>query len=137
MEVGKEYLFFLWEPAYVGPGYNTRGDYYAIVYQNIGLFKADSDTTETADGKTVPSTFSPYYSTAKNNESIEYVPFIEEMDEYNNIIPINKRYFAEKAEEALKSNLDRGYISQEEFDRSIEQMSQYGTVLYYTEPSEE
>ena len=61
LNVGDEYVFFLWMPKTVGTGYHTDGNYYETVYQNIGLFNTSRDSAKNADGITVPKKIDPYY----------------------------------------------------------------------------
>lgn len=105
---GTEYLFFLRKPN-VGGGFNTNDDYYDIMGVNQGLFEAQgngvysSSHGESVDISALPSTIA------------------EE-------IPDEDAYRQENLRN-LKSNLDSGFISQEEYDRMVGELDQYATII--------
>ena len=133
LNVGDEYVFFLWMPKTVGTGYHTDGNYYETVYQNIGLFNTSRDRAKNADGITVPKKIDPYYETKLNNEEYDYLRFIELMKTYNERIPINENFFAESYEGGLAANLESGFITREEYDRGMAGLRKYATIVNYFE----
>lgn len=132
LSVGEEYVFFLYTPAVSGARYNTEGDYYSIIYKNVGLFNVGEKRSGSADSESAPRKIAPYYKTELNRDELDYSAFSEKMEEYNEQIPVDEDYFLKRAQDGLKKNLDSGYISQEEYDSAMAGLEQHGEILYYT-----
>lgn len=128
LTVGEDYLFFLDKPV-SGGGYNTEGDYYYITSGSSGAYESSAETVKDERGEMVPKTFYPYETSELSKDAIDYLNFMEEIKTYNESHPVDEMYRLKRYEKDLQSNLDTGFITQEEYDRSHELIKTYATIV--------
>lgn len=151
LEQDKDYILFLYRPM-GGGGYNTEGDYYYVTggYQGVYEIVADEIIDTLDDSLEQLSVF-------KNEQQIYYNENIESLEEavaldsfqddqiakeavtleglrqelllFNLEHPANEYAYYERSLSDLKWNLDTGYISQEEYDRALEQETNYAKII--------
>ena len=133
LRVGQEYLFFLLKYAHgYGSFVENEHDYY-IVGGCIGAFTAGNETAKKEDGTEVPKYFTPYTPTSLCSDPIEYLPFLDEIAEYNETNPVDPEYHDKQYRANMEANLAEGMITQKEFDDFLSTMDTYAEILYYTE----
>lgn len=128
LTVGKDYLFFLDKPV-SGGGYNTEGDYYYITSGSSGADESSAETVKDERGEIVPKTFYPYETRELSKDAIDYLNFMEEIKTYNESHPVDEMYRLKRYEKDLQSNLDTGFITQEEYEQSHELIKTYATIV--------
>lgn len=126
LEVGQEYLLFLYQPGR-GGAYNTEGDYYYITGVNQGAFAISPETPldiATADSDVE---FVSAATDAPVNWSLRDAA--ESIQAVNEEQPADEAYVYEQAYENWQHNLDSGFITQEEFDRFVAESKVYAEVV--------
>lgn len=114
LALGDQRLFFLYQPN-MGGAYNTEGEYYYIVGVNQGVF------TE-ADGS--------YHNATELSLSLDSL-----REDLNALSPeetqaaIDPQRTYREFLENQKHNLENGTLSQEEYDRLLEEAQTYATVV--------
>lgn len=107
-EVGQDYLVFLYQPER-GGSFNTEGDYYYVLGLSQGVFAKDGDG--------------------------QYASQVGEVLDGNDLAqplndtPVDPEFFRNEYIENQKRNLENGMISQEEFDRLMENIDEYATIM--------
>lgn len=150
LEVGKEYLMFLYQLG-TGSGFNTQGDYYYINGFYQGVFEKMEQTALLSEGVSEADTPSETYFVNERFQPenavmfmdaegyIENGPtsgvvlplgeFTEVMEVFNEEVPVDPDYFRNTTLENLRGNLDNGFISQEEYDRFVAELDEYARIL--------
>ncbi|MCD8145567.1 MAG: hypothetical protein LUD79_09630 [Oscillospiraceae bacterium] len=111
LEVGDEYLLFLYKPGR-GGAYNTEGDYYYVLGQAQGCFTADSSESYVSQNGVTLTQES--LTAALSDEDLE---------------PVNVDYFREEYIANQQRNLESGFITQEEYDEMMANIDQYATIV--------
>lgn len=145
IDSGKEYLFFLYQPQ-MGGSFNTQGDYYYILGAQQGIFvkpeniklaetKANETNNEVflniaiADEEPTPKRLKEAENQAVSSDFIIEKVFEEQISAINDDTPVNVYQFKEEVERNLKTNLDNGFISQQEYDDAINGMKEYAVIV--------
>lgn len=108
MESGKEYLLFLYQPGW-GGGANTQGDYYYI----LGLTQGTFAVTE---GDMFLS---------QTGQMLSRETLLERANEY----PIDPLYFRNSYIANQKSNLETGFITQQEYEEFMALLDVYAQIV--------
>lgn len=107
-EVGQDYLVFLYQPER-GGSFNTEGDYYYVLGLCQGVFAKDGD------GQYV----------SQVGEVLDGSDLAQPLND----TPVDPEFFRNEYIENQKRNLENGMISQEEFDRLMENIDEYATII--------
>lgn len=110
LKMDESYLLFLYQPG-SGGAYNTQGDYYYVAGQIQGVFSKHGEIY-----------------TAQDYESITQEEFEAKLKEMENE-PVNESYSRDTFVRNQKSNLDSGFMSQEEYDAAMDSLDQYATIV--------
>lgn len=108
LKIGDRYLFFLSYPT-TGGGYTVDDDHISLVGGSQGLLEIKSEDRF----------YNPQLSSLETDKLLSVIndPDIEKAaDEWD---PLS----------GLKANLDSGFITQEEYDKAIEELSQYAEIV--------
>ena len=114
LDAGEEYLLFLYQPGRGGT-FNTRGDYYYVLGLPQGTFQRASSTAE-------PQASDVF--TSQTNYEISYSRILDRANEY----PVDTDYFRKEYLANQKLNLENGFITQREYQKSIENIDTYASV---------
>lgn len=109
-EKGESYLLFLYQPNR-GGSYNTQGDYYYVAGLIQGAFSRSSGG---------------FYSQDYTFVTLE--EFEKELEKLADQ-PVNEDYSRDTFIRNQKSNLESGFMSQEEYDAAMDSLDQYATIL--------
>lgn len=125
-----EVLLYLYRPGR-GSWYNTKGDYYYVVGERQGAFVLD-ETAETKDR--VESDQLDEVFVSKNHEGIiyaeaTYTEIARQVKDYTDKNPVNENIDYEITLENMKSNLESGFITKEEYDRFLLEDEIYATIV--------
>ena len=110
LEKGESYLLFLYQPG-CGGVYNTEGDYYYVLGLIQGVF------SRSAGG-----------FTAQDYTFVTLEEFEKELEKLADQ-PVNEDYSRDTFIRNQKSNLESGFMSQEEYDAAMDSLDQYATIL--------
>ena len=114
------FLMFLYAPE-MGGGYNTQGDYYYVVGVNQGLFEnaENVSASEAEEGATLvnPTDISLTLPSLKADLSARSGQVTASAGSYEEFL------------ENQQKNLESGFITQEEYDRLLEEVGQYATIV--------
>jgi hypothetical protein len=110
LEMDESYLLFLYQPGRSG-SYNTQGDYYYVAGLIQGVFSRGSGGFYSQD-----------YTFVTQEE------FEEELEKLADQ-PVNEDYSRDTFIRNQKSNLESGFMSQEEYDAAMDSLDQYATIL--------
>lgn len=113
IKVGDRSIFFL-NKSDVGGLYITKDDYYMITGDNQGVFHPD------------PNEEGAFVSVAE--ERIQLSKFASQMKMYRSSQAAEDIWRLE-AIDALQGNLERGFITQEEYDQAMKALDEYATVI--------
>lgn len=108
----KEYLLFLYQPG-AGGGYNTKGDYYYVNGAIQGVFELEGAKMYRADSG-ISRTLSA---------------FEQEIAAFNVKNPVDKDYAKNQIYGNNEANLKSGFISQEEYERYLEESREYAEIV--------
>ena len=115
LNAGEEYLLFLYQPGRGGT-FNTRGDYYYVLGLPQGTFQRATRTAE-------PQTSDVF--TSQTGYEISYSRILDRANEY----PVDTDYFRKEYLANQKLNLENGFITQNEYQKSIENIDAYASVV--------
>lgn len=132
LNVGDTYLLFLMRPT-TGGGYTTEGTFYLPLNISIGVFSASKNTIKNDSGNEVPESFTPFEATSLLNEDIYYTELSKDIKTINEQFPADEETYIRQYKENLLANLNSGFITQKEYDDAIADLSNFATILYYTE----
>ena len=125
LKIGTECLFFLYKAG--GGDYNTgEYGYYYPYASGAGVYVAGDNTVENDRGETVPETFTAYCNI---RSKIEYLPFVEKLEEYNAEHPVDVYYVVNQIKQNWLENVESGFLTQEEYDRYIAESELYATIV--------
>lgn len=126
LEVGQEYLLFLYQPGR-GGSYNTEGDYYYITGVNQGAFEVSSATPFSAEMDDSAVGFISSATDTQVDWSLRDAA--ESIQVVNEEQPADEAYVYEQAYENWQANLDSGFITQEEFDNLVRESKIYAKII--------
>lgn len=112
---GDECLLFLFRHN-VGGGYNTQGDYYWILGRIQGAYLKEEGGEE-------------YWSMFGEDTAFQLDALAAEMEVINREHPVDPGWVRRELEEALEGNLERGMITQEEYEEGYADLERYATVM--------
>lgn len=161
--LGNTYLFFLYQPN-VGGGLNTEGDYYYATGSSQGIFQQLDDSASVSndilksmqkDNLFINSSISVHndvqisrYQLAKQDTFLQEGSstgtailsesvFSKSIAAANKVYRINPKRVEEELLDNYNGNLQRGFITQEEYDIVVAQMDEYAIIVDddYREPA--
>lgn len=109
LEIGKEYLFFLYQPG-MGGAFNTEGSYYYILGLPQGVFSSDD----------------PEHYTSQAGETLEMAELISRANEK----PVDKDYFRNEFINNQIGNLETGFISAERYNALMNSINGYAKIIF-------
>lgn len=110
-----EVLLFLYQPK-MGGSYNTEGDYYYVLGQSQGAYRAlDLTSYSNDEGKTI--------DVADLQADLGAMTIAQKQNAEN----INRFYEEFLANQ--QKNLENGFITQEEYDAALAEANEYATVI--------
>ena len=115
LNAGEEYLLFLYQPGRGGT-FNTRGDYYYVLGLPQGTFQRATTTAE-------PQASDVF--TSQTGTQMTYEHILSRADEY----PVDADYFRKEYLANQKLNLENGFITQSEYQKNIEDIDAYASVV--------
>lgn len=118
LNIGQEYIFFLYRPDY-GGGCHTEGDYYYLTGSRQGLHPVNGASVCLA---------APILDDTEGE--IPVPDLIAEIETCRSNIPEGQVFSLR--EEILKSaqhNLETGFITQDEYDRMLREMDVYAVII--------
>lgn len=124
LNIGEEYLLFLGRSE-LGGGYNTKGGQYFILGTNQGVFEVSGRSTRSASGNMLPVKSSAMF----NDIELTYQTLESKIKTANIEIPIDPDLHDEIELDSLKANLESGFFTQQEYERCIEELEQYATIV--------
>lgn len=126
---GQEYLFLLYQPG-MGGGYNTEGNYYYIMNSNMGVYE-NSGGTYLQVLETVDAYDAQTQTIAETKEEIiaDYDTYTQDVMRINETSPAAPGHAKEATFDVMKSNLETGWISQEEYDAMAKESEIYASIV--------
>ena len=115
LNAGEEYLLFLYQPGR-GGAFNTEGDYYYVLGLPQGTFQRAATTVE-------PQASDVFVS--QTGTQMTYGHILSRAGEY----PVDPDYFRKAYLENQKLNLENGFITQEEYRKSVENVDVFAGVV--------
>ncbi len=112
INVGDTVFVYLYQPG-IGGGFETKEDYYYVLNGIDGLFHYDGATT----------LVNPKTKQTKNISEIKV-----DIQRVNQTTPVNKNWVYEEFLENAKKNLENGFITEKEFNETMNEQQTYGTV---------
>lgn len=129
LTVGGTYLFLLYRPG-MGGSYNTEGDYYYIVNCDTGVYEEENGSYIQVLGDVDTYDTQTQTMEGKQQEVIaDYQVYKREVEKINAEEPVQSGHLKEDSLEALRSNLERGWISQQEYDNAVKNSQSYATIV--------
>jgi hypothetical protein len=110
-EIGKQYLLFLYQPAR-GGAFNLPGDYYYVLGLKQGVY-------ETSTEDTFISQFGKPLSVTELQNALDAVQDV----------PVDLYYFRNEYITNQEKNLQTGFINEEEFAESMQNIDIYATIV--------
>lgn len=126
LEKGQTYLLYLYQPGR-GGSYNTEGDYYYITGVSQGVFALSSDTPLSAGKDNAETRLVDISTDAETEWTLRDAE--ESIQDINEKQPADKDYVYKQAYENWQANLDSGFMTQEEFDRSVKESKIYAKII--------
>lgn len=120
-EIGSQYILFLYAPSY-GGGFTTEGDYYYVTGAQQGVYKLNSIQTRSGE-ETYQNSIS------EESNSIILSDFTAEVNNINSISPPQEDIDYQNFLDAQQENLESGFITQEEYNKFLQESQQYATIL--------
>lgn len=124
LNVGDEYLLFLGR-AEQGGGYNTEGDQYFILRTNQGLFTVSEGSIQGASGHMLPVKSAGMF----NSIELSYEKLESKIEKANIVAPADPYYHRDAELNNYRTQLESGYIVQEEYDSIMYELNQYATIV--------
>lgn len=125
LPVDESVLLFLYQPN-MGGGFNTEGNYYYVLGMMQGVFYPEKD----ADEKTYAesnNTFTNGLGTSISIQTLENdLSNLQQTVSGNNM---NENRVYEAFLENQKKNLESGFITQEEYEKGLNESKQYATIV--------
>lgn len=126
LEKGQTYLLYLYQPGR-GGSYNTEGDYYYITGVSQGVFALSSDMPLPAGEYDAEMRLSDISTDTETEWTLRDAE--ESIQDINEKQPADKDYVYKQAYENWQANLDSGFMTQEEFDRSVKESKIYAKII--------
>lgn len=114
-KVGDKVLLFLYQPK-MGGGCNTKGDYYYIAGNYSGIYFQDENA-----GKRILRD--------SHGNALEWNDFMQNIKKLCEQYPVNENYNRDEFRKNQKSNLESGFISQQEYDSFLAEENMYAEIV--------
>ncbi len=129
LEQGKEYLLFL-QSRDLGGDFNFLGDHYRVLGDRQGVYES-SAAVPAREGEAAFSNQKELAAvgTEEAPEAVSYTQVQEELKQVNVETPPDPDLFRNEYLEALKGNLETGFITEEEYAAATAELDQYAEVI--------